>query len=100
MTKGISIVVCLALSVIIIDLRVRADTLWGDVCTQDNVKKLPFCDVALDVNTRTTDFVMRLNISQKVFFYYFHLLTGDFMIFILQACHFTLTFFYYKKPPY
>lgn len=39
--------------------------LWPDVCTQHDVKSLPFCDMSLSVRARAADVVSRLSIDEK-----------------------------------
>ena len=39
---------------------VLADPLWKDVCTQDDVKNLPFCDTSISIEDRVDDYVNRV----------------------------------------
>jgi hypothetical protein len=45
------------LAVVMLVAIVQADILWKDVCTQADVKSLPFCDTTLDVGHRAADYV-------------------------------------------
>ena len=40
--------------------RGSAEPLWSDVCTQDETKNLPFCDVTLDLEKRVVDYINRI----------------------------------------
>lgn len=46
--------------------RVAAEPLWADVCTQDETKNLPFCDTALNLDERITDYVNRVPLETKI----------------------------------
>ena len=39
---------------------------WYEVCTQPDVKTLPFCDVSLDIDLRVKDYVSRIPVSQQI----------------------------------
>ena len=41
------------------------EPLWPDVCTQRDVKSLPFCDMRLSVRARAADVVSRLTVDEK-----------------------------------
>ena len=40
--------------------RTSAEPIWNDVCTQDETKDLPFCDMTLKIDERVTDYVKRV----------------------------------------
>lgn len=40
--------------------QISAEPLWNDVCTQDETKDLPFCDMALNLDERIADYVERV----------------------------------------
>ena len=42
------------------------DDHWYQVCTQANVRSLPFCDTALDLEQRVTDYVERVVPTESV----------------------------------
>ena len=42
------------------------DPLWKDVCTQDDVKFLPFCDSKLGLKARVADYVERIPIGVQI----------------------------------
>ena len=42
-----------------------SNKLWADVCTQSDVKSLPFCDTKLDLAKRAADYVGRLTAADK-----------------------------------
>ena len=46
--------------------RSSAEPLWSKVCTQDETKNLPFCDVALSLDERISDYVKRVPIEVKI----------------------------------
>ena len=39
--------------------------LWPDVCTQNDTKTLPFCDISLSLPARAADVVERLSVDEK-----------------------------------
>eukprot|EP00536_Pseudo-nitzschia_multiseries_P018388 jgi/Psemu1/228775/e_gw1.2471.6.1 len=43
-----------------------AEPLWSDVCTDDETKNLPFCDMSLDLDKRILDYVNRVPIETKI----------------------------------
>jgi beta-glucosidase-like glycosyl hydrolase len=45
---------------------VLSEVLWKDVCTQDDVKGLPFCNMTLDIPKRAADYVSRLTTDEKI----------------------------------
>jgi beta-glucosidase-like glycosyl hydrolase len=44
----------------------RNPALWESVCSQDDVKALPFCDLTLEIDKRAVDYVARLQPEEKV----------------------------------
>jgi len=45
---------------------IGADPLWGDVCTDDSVRSLPFCDTSLGLEDRVTDYVHRIPTKHQI----------------------------------
>jgi len=45
---------------------VVADPLWADVCTDESVRSLPFCDTSLDLEDRVVDYVSRIPTSAQI----------------------------------
>jgi hypothetical protein len=43
-----------------------AEPLWSDVCTQDETKNLPFCDIALNLDDRVADYVKRIPLETQI----------------------------------
>eukprot|EP00977_Amphora_coffeiformis_P012848 scaffold3255_cov158-Amphora_coffeaeformis.AAC.7 len=43
-----------------------SDPLWHYVCTQDDVKDLPFCDTTLDVDNRVEDLLRRIPVECQI----------------------------------
>jgi beta-D-xylosidase 4 len=66
--RNLSITKGMKLCAILIALPVLAvsEVLWKDVCTQDDVKALPFCDMKLDIPKRAADYVSRLTTEEKI----------------------------------
>lgn len=60
-SKGLKLT---ALSVSLI--MASADLLWKDLCTQDGVKDLPFCNTKLDLKTRVADYADRVPIKNQI----------------------------------
>ena len=43
-----------------------AEPLWSNVCTDDESKNLPFCDIALGLDERISDYVNRVPVEIKI----------------------------------
>jgi hypothetical protein len=42
------------------------EPLWEDVCTQDDVRSLPFCDSKLGIEDRVADYTQRIPIEKQI----------------------------------
>ena len=48
-------------------VRVQSDPIWNEVCTQEPIRSMPFCNVSLALEERVNDYVHRIPTIDKIF---------------------------------